>query len=87
MVTDKVKALLALSGKKNAELARLYGVTPQSMNNKMALNRYTADDLIRIAEFTGCRVGFLLPDGQHIFLDPEDLRYEVKGGKAVDPEL
>lgn len=74
MVTDKVKALLALAGKKNVELARAYGVTPQSMNNKMTLNRYTADDLIKIAEFTGCRVGFLLPDGQHIFLDPEDAR-------------
>lgn len=76
MVTDKVKALLALAGKKNVELARLFGVTPQSMNNKMALNRYTADDLIKIAEFTGCRVGFLLPDGQHIFLDPEDARQD-----------
>lgn len=78
MVTDKIKALLALSKKKNVDLARLYGVTPQAMNNKIALNRYTADDLIRIAEFTGCRVGFLLPDGQHIFLDPEDMRQDIK---------
>ncbi len=74
MITDKVKALLALSGKKNVDLARYFGMTSQTMSNKMVLNRYTADELIRIAEFTGCRLGFLLPDGQHIFLDPEDAR-------------
>ncbi len=81
MVSDKIKALLALSGKKQVELAQHYGVTPQSMNNKMALNRFGADDLIRIAEFTSCRIGFLLPDGQHIFLDPDDIRQDVQAGE------
>ena len=74
MITDKVKALLALSDKKNIDLARHFNMTPQTMSNKMMLNRYTADELIKIAEFTGCRVAFVLPDGQHIFLEPEDAR-------------
>lgn len=74
MVTDKIKALLAMSGKKQIELAKEFGLTPQSMNNKMSLNRYNAEDLIKIAQFTGCKIGFLLPDGQHIFLDVEDMR-------------
>ena len=78
MVTDKIKALLAMSGKKQIELAEEFGVTPQSMNNKMSMNRYSAEDLIRIAQFTGCKVGFLLPDGQHIFLEVEDMRSEQK---------
>ena len=78
MITDKIKALLALSGKKNIDLARHFGMTAQSLSNKMVLNRYTADELIRIAEFTGCRIGFVLPDGQHIYLDPEDARTDSK---------
>ena len=86
MVSDKVRAILALAGKRNIDLAELYGVTKQSMNNKLANNRFSADDLIRIAEFTGCRVAFVLPDGQNIFLEPEDLRYEMKDGRAVDPD-
>jgi len=74
MVSDKVRAVLALAGKRNIDLAELYGVSKQSMNNKMTNNRFSADDLIRIATFTGCRIAFVLPDGQHIFLEPEDSR-------------
>ncbi len=76
MVNDKVRAILALAGKRNIDLAGLYGVSKQSMNNKMTNNRFSADDLIRIAEFAGCRVAFMLPDGQHIFLEPEDIRQD-----------
>lgn len=82
MVNDKVRAILALAGKRNIDLAELYGVSKQSMNNKMTNNRFSADDLIRIAEFTGCRVAFVLPDGQHIFLKPEDIRREQDGNSA-----
>lgn len=78
MVTDKVKALLSIAGKKQIDLANEFGVTPQSMNNKMALNRYTAEDLIAIAQFTDCRIGFVLPNGEHIYLEPEDMRKETK---------
>ena len=79
MVNDKVRAILALAGKRNIDLAELYGVSKQSMNNKMTNNRFSADDLIRIAEFAGCRVAFVLSDGQHIFLEPEDIRREQNG--------
>ena len=82
MVNDKVRAILALAGKRNIDLAELYGISKQSMNNKMTNNRFSADDLIRIAEFAGCRVAFVLPDGQHIFLDPEDIRREQDGSPA-----
>jgi hypothetical protein len=74
MVSDKVRALLALAGKRNIDLATLYGVSKQSMNNKITNNRFSADDLIRIATFTGCKVAFVLPDGQNLFLDEDDLR-------------
>lgn len=83
MVSDKIRALLALAGKRNIDLAELYGVSKQSMNNKMTNNRFSADDLIRIADFTGCRIAFVLRDGQHIFLDQSDLRPDSKDEKDI----
>ena len=74
MVSDKVRSVLALAGKRPTDLARLYGTTQQSMNNKLSLNRFTADDLIRVAEFTGCRLAFVLPDGGQLFFTPDDIR-------------
>jgi transcriptional regulator with XRE-family HTH domain len=78
MVTDKIKALLMITGKKQVDLANEFGLTAQSMSNKMTLNRYNADDLIKIAEFTGCKVGFLLPNGEHILLEASDIREKKK---------
>ena len=74
MVSDKIRSILALSGKRPADLARLYGTSQQSMNNKLSQSRFSAEDLIRIAEFTGCRIAFLLPDGGQVFLGPDDIR-------------
>ena len=70
-VSDKVKGLLALSGKRQIELAHFFGMTKQTMSNKMARDSWSAKDLARVAEFVGCKIGFLLPDGQHIFLEAE----------------
>lgn len=86
MVNEKVRAVLALAGRRVIDLADMYGMSKQSMNNKMMNNRFSADDLIRIAAFTGCRLAFVLADGQHIFFEPEDLRYEIRNGQAIDPE-
>jgi len=83
VVSDKIRALLALAGKKNIDLAELYGMSKQSMNNKMTNNRFSADDLIRIADFAGCRIAFVLRDGQHIFLDQSDLRPDNKEEKDI----
>ena len=37
---------------------------------KMMRDSWHADDLARVAEFVGAKVGFILPDGTTIFLDP-----------------
>lgn len=71
-VANKVKALLAMCGKKQIELADYFGMGKQSMNNKMARDSWSAKDLVKVAEFTGCKVAFVLPDGQHIFLESQD---------------
>ena len=83
MVGDKVRAVLALAGKKSVDLAALFGVSKQSFNNKISANRFSADDLIRIADFTGCRLAFVLDDGQCLYFDISDARPDQK---AKGPE-
>lgn len=76
MVSDKIRSVLALAGKRPTDLANLYETSQQSMNNKLYQNRFSADDLIRIAEFTGCRLAFVLPDGGQLFFSPDDIRHK-----------
>lgn len=44
-MSDKVKDLLALSGKKQTELAEIFGMSKQTMSNKMARGSWSGDDL------------------------------------------
>lgn len=78
MVGDKVRALLALTGKKSVDLAAMFGMSKQSFNNKISANRFYADDLIRIADFTGCRLAFIRSDGQCLYFDISDVRPDPK---------
>lgn len=71
-ISDKVKGLLALRGKKQLELAEHFDMSKQTMSNKMARGSWSADDLARVAEFCGCKLAFILPDGQQILIDSED---------------
>ena len=87
MVSDKVRSVLALAGKRPVDLARLYETSSQSMNNKLYQNRFSAEDLIRIADFTGCRLAFVLPDGGELFFGMDDIRpKEEKAPDADAPE-
>ena len=71
-MSDKVKALLALSGKKQTELADVFGMSKQTMSNKMARGSWSGEDLAKAAEFCGCKLAFILPDGQQITLLHEE---------------
>ena len=68
--SDKVKAVLSCVGKKQIELAEYLGMKKQNLNTKMLRDSWPADDLARVAEFVGGKVGFILPDGTAIYLDP-----------------
>lgn len=70
--SDKVKALLMLSGKRQIDLAAYFGMTSQSMNNKMSRDSWSSKDLMAVAEFTGCQLAFVLPDGSRIALDKKE---------------
>lgn len=72
-ITAKIKALLAMSNKKNVELARYLGVLPQSLQNKFNRGSFSAEDLIRIADFCGAELVLLLGDDR-IVLDKSCIR-------------
>lgn len=67
-VSSAVKTMLATSGKKQIELAAYFGMTPQSMANKMARGSWSTGDLIKAATFCGSQVVVKLPDGNVITL-------------------
>ena len=71
-ISDKVKGLLALSGRRQIDLAEAFGMSKQTMNNKLSRDSWSGKDLAKVADFCGCKLAFVLPDGQHIFIEQEN---------------
>lgn len=74
MVSDKIKALLSMKGKKYKELAQLFGISEQAMRNKFARGSFSADELIQIADFLNCQLAFNIDNEQKVILTTDDLR-------------
>ena len=72
-VSKKVKALLLENEKKQSDLMEVLGMSSkQSLSNKFSNERWSAEDLIKIAEFCGCKLAFVLPNGEKIFFSDTD---------------
>lgn len=70
--SDKVKAVLSCSGKKQVELADYLGMRKQNLATKMMRDSWSASDLVKVANFTGAKVGFVLHDGTCIYLEANE---------------
>ena len=81
-VSNKVKGLLAFRGRKQIDLAAHFGMSKQTMSNKFARNSWFATDLIKVANFCGCKLAFVLPDGQQIIIE-DDSSDATKGPDAT----
>ena len=69
-ISSKIKMLLGFYGRKQIELMDCLNMgSKQSINNKMARDSWSAQELATVAEYLGCKVGFILPDGSFIYLD------------------
>ena len=73
-ITDKVRAAINLSGKSNTELAAYLGISNQSLSNKLSRGSFSAEDLIKIADFSGSTLLFEFAENQKIKLLKEDIR-------------
>ena len=58
-----------MCGKKQNDLAAAFDMSKQTMSNKMARESWSASDLVKVAEVCGCKVAFVMPDGQQLVLD------------------
>lgn len=81
-VTSSVRALLEIRGKRQVDLLPVFGLAnPQSLSNKFRGERWSASDLVKVAEFTGCKLAFILPGGERIVID--DPAAGTRGGLAA----
>lgn len=77
-ISKKIKVLLTEADKKQADLLDVLKMgSRQSLSNKFTNERWSAEDLVNIAEFCGCKLAFVMPDGQQIPID---------SGKEKDPD-
>jgi DNA-binding XRE family transcriptional regulator len=72
-INNKIKGMLRVSGKSQAELAKFMGISAQSLSNKMSRGYFTSDDLIRIALFCSCKLSYSFSDGSEIIFTAQDL--------------
>lgn len=72
-ISKRIKALLLETDKKQSDLMEVLDMSSkQSLSNKFSNERWSADDLVRVAKYCGCKLAFLMPDGQQIIIDAEE---------------
>lgn len=71
-VSKEIGALLKLRGLRQSDLQEALGMSSkQSLSNKFSNERWSAEDLIKVADVCGCELAFVLPDGRQIKLGEE----------------
>ena len=71
-VSANIKALLALSGLKQSDLLQPLSMSSrQSLSNKFTNERWSAQDLVDISRLCGCKLAFIMPNGQQIIVENE----------------
>ena len=68
-VSKSVRMALTKAEKRQGDLTALWDTTPQAVSNKFRLDRWSAEDLVQMAAYTGGKLAFIYPDGQEILID------------------
>lgn len=69
MISKSVKAALLEADKKQIDLAAVLDMSKQTMSNKMTLDRWKGEDLLKVADLTGSRLAFVFPNGKIIEIE------------------
>lgn len=68
-ISASVTSLLALTGKNRVDLVPILNMSNQyTLSNKFVKSSWSGADLIKVAEFCGCKLAFVLPDGERVVL-------------------
>ena len=71
-ISANIKALLALRGLKQSDLLQPLNMSSrQSVSNKFTIERWAAQDLVDISRLCGCKLAFIMPNGQQIIVENE----------------
>ena len=71
-ISANIKALLALSGLKQSDLLQPLNMSSrQSLSNKFTNERWSAQDLVDTSRLCGCKLAFIMPNGQQIIVENE----------------
>ena len=64
----KIKMACTFAGVSVSELARRIGTTPQNLNQRLKVGRFSAEELGKIAEALGAQfeLAFVFPDGSRV---------------------
>ena len=68
-ISTAIKSLLAQKRKTGVELAAYLGINAQSIRNKLHRGTFTADELVKIAEFCEVTLAYIVDDGQRLTLN------------------
>lgn len=69
-ISKRIKALLLETDMKQSDLMGVLDMSSkQSLSNKFTNERWSADDLVKIADFCGCKLAFVLQNGKQIVID------------------
>lgn len=72
-ISKHIKALLAQTEVKQADLLGVLDIkTKQSLSNKFTNERWSAEDLVKVADFCGCKLAFVLPNGERIVISADE---------------
>lgn len=84
-VSNSVRALLRLCGKRQSDLVGVLQMSSAaSVNNKFLNGRWSAVDLVDVAAACGCRLAFIMPDGQQIRITADPPAAPAPGAAAAD---
>lgn len=77
-VTNKMRALLNVKGKKPQDLADCLGISIQAVRNKFTRGSFSASDLIKVSEYLKCDLAFIIDANQKIVLEKSDIEDNEK---------
>lgn len=60
-ISKRILSLLSLNGTTQKDLAAYMGIKPQSLQNKLQIGNFSAEDLIKIANYVGAELVFKTP--------------------------
>ena len=73
-ISASIKALLNLRGLKQADLMEVLKVgSKQALSNKFVGGRWSAADLVAVADACGAKLAFILPDGERVLISADPL--------------